>query len=167
MNVFSLQSEDYLRSNPIIANKDVNGLIIDILIKMRKQVISREIGEKVYRFPAFSAEDYPKNFLRCNERRYILYEKGSDGLRFFPIKQMKDDIIKNGEQSITIRYPIPKYELPLSPSEIEYFENDGWKIKMDVAVESEYNEKRTRAYFESGYDSGEELDIVCTFDLNA
>lgn len=70
------------------------------------------------------------------------------------------------EQSITIRYPIPKYELPLPPSEIKYVENYGWKIKMEDAVESEYNE-RNSIRVNDGYDSGEEIDIVCTFGLNA
>lgn len=164
MNVFPIQSELYLRKHPIISNKDVNNIIIEMLVKIRKEAITKKMGRKVYEFPAFFNEEYPQNFLRCNNRRYVVEPRGSDGLRFFPIQQMHEDIIKNEEQSITIRYSMPKYEFPLPRSEEDEFEKRGWKITTDIAIESEYNKKIK--LFDAYYDSAEEIDIICCYEYD-
>ena len=157
MNTFPKESEEYLREHPIIPNKDVNNFVIQILINMRKKEISKALSCKIYSFPAMCSQDYPKKFLRCNGRRYLVRERGSDGLRFFPVKQMGEDIVKYNEQSILLRYPIPKYDLPLSQKEMCIYKVEGWDFKFDKAVE-----QTNTAIEYDGYDSAEEEDLICS-----
>lgn len=138
MKTFPIESENYLRGfqnkshhlhhpHPIFANKDIRNMIIDILINMRKQEITKEVANMLSTIPWFYCSDgiYGSDGqkLVCNGRDYILEANRC------PTYKMKVDAIRQNDQSIKITYQMSHYFDHLSQrNEIRMCQKLGWEI---------------------------------------
>ena len=159
--VFSKKSEDFVRKNifSILPNKDVNKIIIDHLIDMRKEAKSILLAEKVIDFPKL--DEYPRRFIRCNGRRYNV-DNGGPSMSM--LDHIKKDIIENRDQTLTIRFPMPLYEIDMH-NLIGKRALKGWNVYRDSVIEPNNPIRHKQACEGHGYDSCEENDIVEEFEI--